>query len=495
MRYTIGIDLGTSFIKISLFDAQTNATVETITVPDTEMHIAKPEESYAEQDPDDWWSTIEAGLIALLGKHPEKSNAIGAIGIAYQMHGLVLIDSERKCIRPSILWCDSRAYATGNAAASALGEEHCFETYLNKPGNFTLSKLAWIKENEPKTYSSIYKILLPGDYIVLKLSNQVTTTAQALSEAVAWNFLNNTPAYDLLRHWNIDKNLLPVIVPAFTDTISVSNDMALRLGIPADVKITYRAGDQPNNAFSLNVNLPGELAVTAGTSGVIYAVTEKNSVDIKERINTFLHVIPENSYSNKGVLLCINGAGISYAACKKQFEKFLPGLSYNQMNEMAATIDAGSEKLLYYPFINGLERMFGGRKVKSGFLLQDPQSPAHAFRAVLEGVAFAMKYGLDIMIESGIVPEVFKAAHANLFLSEVFCEIFVNTCNLPLLLYETDGAIGAAMGAALGAKIYTSSEQLFAAMHYIKKIEPTPETVRRYNLLYLNWKSQLQIIP
>jgi len=491
--YLLGIDIGTSFIKVSLVEASNQKCIATVSYPDTENVITTHQNGWAEQSPIMWWEQVQAGILKLhqvakLAMPSYNANDITAIGIAYQMHGLVLVDKNKKVLRDSIIWCDSRAVPYGEKAFDSIGHEKCLSHLLNSPGNFTAAKLAWVKENEPEVYAQIHTIMLPGDFIAMQLTGEITTSIAALSEGIFWDFKNNCISKEVVDYFGFDISIFPKVQEVFSNhgelSASVANGLSLRAGIP----ISYKAGDQPNNALSLNVVQPGEVAATAGTSGVIYGVGDTLSYDMQSRVNSFAHVNHTVIENRIGMLLCINGTGILNSWVKKYIG---PNHDYTTMNEMAATIPAGSDGLSILSFGNGAERIFNNKIIGAQILGLDlnKHTAAHIYRASQEGIAFAFRYGLDIMRENKLAPSVIKAGKANLFLSPVFTHAFVNATGVPVALYNVEGSVGAALGAGIGAGIYKEIKDAFADTKPIELIEPT-ET-KLYDSLYENWKNNL----
>ena len=491
--YLLGIDIGTSFIKVSLVEASNQKCIATVSYPDTENVITTHQNGWAEQSPIMWWEQVQAGILKLhqvakLAMPSYNSNDITAIGIAYQMHGLVLVDKNKKVLRDSIIWCDSRAVPYGEKAFDSIGHEKCLSHLLNSPGNFTAAKLAWVKENEPEVYDQIHTIMLPGDFIAMQLTGEITTSIAALSEGIFWDFKNNCISKEVVDYFGFDISIFPKVQDVFSNhgelSASVANTLFLKAGIP----ISYKAGDQPNNALSLNVVQPGEVAATAGTSGVIYGVGDTLSYDLQSRVNSFAHVNHTVIENRIGMLLCINGTGILNSWVKKYIG---PSHDYTTMNEIAATIPAGSDGLSILPFGNGAERIFNNKIIGAQILGLDlnKHTAAHIYRASQEGIAFAFRYGLDIMRENKLAPSVIKAGKANLFLSPVFTHAFVNATGVPVALYNVEGSVGAALGAGIGAGIYKEIKDAFADTKPIELIEPTETNL--YDSLYENWKNNL----
>jgi xylulokinase len=474
----LGYDIGSSSIKASLIDAKTGNCIAKAQYPETEMKINAPQAGWAEQKPETWWDYIGKITKIILAKPGVDAQNIKAIGISYQMHGLVLIDKEQKVLRPSIIWCDSRAVSIGDKAFKEIGEERCLGELLNSPGNFTASKLKWVKENEPEIYNKIFKMMLPGDYIAMMLTGECKTTSTGLSEGILWNFRKDDIADMLLDYYSIDKDLIPERTPIMGIQGKVSKWSSQLLGLPEGIPVSYRAGDQPNNALSLNVLQPGEVAATAGTSGVVYGVSDKILFDHESRINTFVHVNHSVAKPRYGVLLCINGTGILYSWIKKM----LGGrFTYDEMNLKAEKADIGSEGLVFIPFGNGAERMLGNRIVDAGMmnLNFNIHGENELIRSAIEGIAFSFAYGMNILNNTGVQTKTIKAGNANLFLSPVFRQTLANATGAIIELYDSDGAKGAAIGAGIGCGIYSSAEEAFKNLHLIGIIKPDINTLNK----------------
>ncbi|MGE5419236.1 MAG: xylulokinase [Chloroflexota bacterium] len=485
----LGIDLGSSSVKASVIDGETGRCLASAYYPKEEMKIIAHRPGWAEQDPETWWESLCAAIKDCSAQLGEKKRDIGAIGISYQMHGLVVVDKDLKVLRPSIIWCDSRSVAYGEKALNALGKDYCLTNLLNSPGNFTASKLAWVKENEPGLFSRIHKIMLPGDYIVLRLTGELSTSYTGLSEGILWDFSKNSVSSGLLSYYGFSNDLLPDPHPSFSISGRLLKSVAAMLDLPEGIPVSYRAGDQPNNALSLNVLEPGEVAATAGTSGVIYGVTDQLKFDPESRVNTFLHVNHTEKARRLGVLLCINGTGILNSWLKRNISG---SLSYNNMNELASSVKPGSESLTILPFGNGAERILGNKDngaVISG-LNFNIHTFAHLFRAAQEGIAFSFRYGLDIMKGTGISPKIMRAGMANMFLSPVFRRTLSNITGTTIHLYNTDGSAGAARGAGIGCGYYKTTKEAFAGLREIEKTEPEKD-VAEYEEAFTKWKVQL----
>jgi len=484
----LGIDIGTSSIKVSVVDSATQQVVSQAQYPDEESLITAVKPGWAEQSPEMWWTHVREAFNRCKATASFQPHDISSIGIAYQMHGLVLVDSNQNLLRDSIIWCDSRAVELGNAAFDSLGHEFCLSHLLNSPGNFTASKLAWVKLNEPGLYDKIDKIMLPGDFIAMKLTGEITTSISALSEGIFWDFQNNTLSRELMDYYGFSDALIPEVRPVFAEHGKVTATVASLTGLKAGTPVTYKSGDQPNNALSLNVLQPGEVAATAGTSGVIYGVSDQLAYDPQSRVNTFAHVNYTQEQKRLGILLCINGTGSLNRWVKNLFG---PATNYAQMNQEGSKINIGSDGLRILPFGNGAERMLENRQVGVHFHHIDLNlhTRAHIFRAEQEGIAFSFRYGLDIMRFNGLSPTVIRAGKANLFLSDLFLQAFVNSTGVPVELYENDGSVGAALGSGIGSKLFSAPAEAFSNIKSLQLVEPTVTEV--YEPAYQDWLSLL----
>jgi xylulokinase len=487
--YLLGLDIGTSSIKASILNAATGEYKSSAQSPETEMAIITPKAGWAEQDPEIWWKHTQIAISSAISTSKIHSDEIVAIGISYQMHGLVCVDKSLDVLRNSIIWCDSRAVEIGNTAFSEIGSEKCLSRLLNSPGNFTASKLKWVKENEPEIYSRIYKILLPGDFIAAKLTGEIKTTESGLSEGIFWDFETREPSDFLFKYYGIEKTILAETTPTFGIQGKVTSAAAALTGLKEGTPVSYRAGDQPNNAFSLNVLNPGEIAATAGTSGVVYGVSDQVKYDPKSRVNTFVHVNNSSDETRNGILLCVNGTGILNSWIKKLAGE---NLSYSKMNEMAATVNPGSDGLIILPFGNGAERVL--ENIEKGCSIHNLNfnihGKAHLFRAAQEGIAFALYYGIKIMQEQGVQIKVIKAGKANMFQSPIFCKTLADISGATIEMYNTDGAQGAARGAGIGAGIYPDSNAAFAGLLKLETIFPSADNQLLLKA-YAKWEAEL----
>ena len=485
---SLGIDIGSSSVKVSLLDIATGGCVASATNPSQEMPIEALHGGWAEQDPDMWWHYVCEGIRQVGAKFPLRD--VVSIGITYQMHGLVCLDREGRPLRKSIIWCDSRAVEIGAAAFESIGRDYCLAHALNSPGNFTASKLAWVKRNEPELFARIDKFMLPGDYIAYRLSGHVSTSVSGLSEQILWDFAEERRADFVADCYGIPHVMIPEACPSIGTQAETDAATERLLGIPKGTPISYRAGDQPNNAFSLNVLEAGEVAATGGTSGVVYGVVDTPKADPQSRVNTFVHVNHTPARPRYGILLCINGTGIMNSWIRRNVVQST--LGYAEMNALAATAPVGSDGVVVLPFGNGAERVLGNRTTGAGIVGLDlnRHTAAHVLRAAQEGIACSFRYGIDIMRGLGLAPDVIRAGEANLFLSPLFRQTLSTLAGAKIELYDTDGALGAARGAALGAGFYKSREETFASLVKMETIEPRHEDMAALEDGYGRWKRQ-----
>lgn len=490
--YLLGYDIGSSSVKASLVDAQSGKCIASDFYPRTEAEIISHRKGWAEQEPEQWWTSLTLATRSILAQAKINSAEIKAIGISYQMHGLVCIDKQQNVLRPAIIWCDSRGVPYGEKAFTDLGSELCLSHILNSPGNFTATKLAWVKENEPETFEKIDKILLPGDYIAMRLTGLSRTTVSGLSEAMLWDFSTNSPAWFLLDYLGFPHSIIPEIVPTFSNQGELTCEAADILGLKEGTPVCYRAGDQPNNALSLNVFNPGEIASTAGTSGVVYGVNGCLNTDLRSRVNTFAHVNHNDNQTRLGVLLCINGTGILNSWVKRNIAP--DGMSYDALNRLALESPPGADGLSILPFGNGAERVLENRETGASMFginfLRHGRS--HLARAAQEGIVYSFNYGIEIMEQMGMDVKKIHAGNANMFLSPLFREALATVSGATIELFNTDGSVGAAKGAGIGAGIYRDNTEAFSTLERLAVIEPNPQHKDAYLQAYSLWKERLE---
>ena len=490
-QFLLGFDVGSSSVKASLVDVESGQCAASAFFPESEAPIKAVKAGWAEQSPNDWWQYLKLSLRKIMSETGATGDQICAIGISYQMHGLVCVDRNLQPLRDAIIWCDSRAVPYGERAFNELGSEQCLSHLLNSPGNFTASKLAWVKENEPELFEQIYRIMLPGDYIAMRLSGECNTTASGLSEGMLWDFKENHPAQFLMDYFGFPSDILPNVVPTFSIQSTVSKAAAEELGLKEGTPISYRAGDQPNNALSLNVFNPGEIAATAGTSGVVYGVLGDVRYDPQSRVNTFAHV-NHGDETRLGVLLCINGTGILNAWMRRNVAP--EGISYADMNDLMANVPIGSEGVSVIPFGNGAERVLENREVGASIhgINFNKHTKAHLMRAAQEGIVFSFCYGLEIMRSMGMQIENIHAGRANMFLSDIFRQTLASTSGATIQLLETDGSVGAAKGAGMGCGLYKDHDEAFASLKRLAVVEPDLANRNAYLEAYNRWKAEMQ---
>ena len=486
----LGYDLGSSSVKASLVEESTKRVIAIASYPEREMSITSSQEGWAEQNPEDWWHNIKKVTEILFNKASANKKDVTAIGISYQMHGLVALDAKGQVVRPSIIWCDSRAIDIGEKAFNEIGKDRCLKTLLNSPGNFTASKLKWVKDNEPGLYAKIDKVMLPGDYINYCLTGEINTTNTGLSEGIFWDFQENKLSDVLMDYFKFPHKMIPEIVPVFSKQGTIKSEVANELGLNHNVVVSYRAGDQPNNAFSMNVLQPGEIAATAGTSGVVYGVVDQMKYDPKNRVNSFVHINHSEIEKRIGVLLCVNGTGSAYSWLRNQLAS---DKSYFDLEKIASDANIGSEGLSFLPFGNGAERMLGNRII--GAQYQNIQFNRHSFshlvRACLEGIAFSLVYGINCMKELGLTPKTIKAGNDNLFQSAIFSETISTLTDSEIQLKETTGAVGAALGAGFGSGVFSNLREAFSDEHIIKTYNTNDNKKEEYKEAYEKWLTYL----
>lgn len=491
--YLLGYDIGSSSVKAALVDAVTGKCVASDFFPKNEAPIKALRHGWAEQDPENWWKYLKEATASVLARSEVNPKDIKAIGISYQMHGLVAIDRDRKLLRDAIIWCDSRGVPYGEKAFRELGAEECLPRLLNSPGNFTASKLRWLKEEEPEIFEKIYKVMLPGDYIAMRLTDEICTNPEGLSEYMLWDFKENAPATFLMAYFGYEPDIFPEVKPTFSEQGRLTEKAAKELGLAEGTPVTYRAGDQPNNALSLNVFDPGEVASTAGTSGVVYGINGTVDYDPRSRVNNFAHVNHTGEKTRIGVMTCINGTGILNTWIKRNVAP--DGISYAEMNDLAATVPVGSQGVTILPFGNGAERVLENRQIECSIhgINFNIHNRNHILRAAQEGIVFSFMYGMEIMESIGMDIKKIHAGKANMFLSPIFRDTLASVSGATIELVDTDGAAGAAKGAGIGAGIYADNKEAFGSLKVLEVIEPAADRTP-YLEAYARWKRILETV-
>jgi xylulokinase len=489
--FLLGYDIGSSSVKAALVDAASGECVASDFFPKREAPIKALKPGWAEQDAESWWRYLREATASVLAKAPADPRDIRAIGISYQMHGLVAVDRACRPLRDAIIWCDSRGVPYGERAFTDLGAESCLSHLLNSPGNFTAAKLAWLKENEPDVFDRIYKVMLPGDYVAMRLTGEICTNPEGLSEYMLWDFKENAPACFLMDYYGFPLSIFPEVRGTFCEQGRLTHSAAAELGLTPGTPVTYRAGDQPNNALSLNVFNPGEVASTAGTSGVVYGINGTVDYDPKSRVNNFAHVNHAAGQTRIGVMTCINGTGILNSWVKRNIAP--EGIGYAEMNELAASVPVGSEGVTVLPFGNGAERVLENRQIGCSVhgVNFNVHNRNHIIRAAQEGIVFSFIYGMEIMESIGMQINKIHAGNANMFLSPVFRDMLASTSGATIMLFDTDGAVGAARGAGIGAGIYRDNTEAFATLRKIAEIRPASDRAP-YIEAYARWKATLE---
>ena len=488
--YALGYDIGSSSIKASLVDIKQNNEVLSVRSPQDELSMIAHKPGWAEQEPTIWWKHLCLATKDLLARTGVSPKEVKSIGISYQMHGLVVVDENLNVLRPSIIWCDSRAVAIGEGAFEKIGDHECLSRHMNSPGNFTASKLAWIKQQEPEIYQQIYKAMLPGDYIAMMLTGQAKTTISGLSEGILWDFQDDQLSESILAAYGFKEDIFPEYCPTISLQGTITAEAALQTGLVAGIPIGYRAGDQPNNALSLGVLRPGQVAATGGTSGVVYGIIEQKKYDPFSRVNNFAHVNYSTDHPYIGVLLCINGTGIAYNHIRQITGS---SLSYQELEELASQVGIGSDGLSFLPFGNGAERMLGNQELGAQFhgLSFNLHGQGHYVRATLEGIAFSFVYGINIMKDMGLALDEIIAGNDNMFQSAVFGQMISDLTGSTIRLVNTTGAVGAARASAVSIGAFTDIESAMDGLQYVKSYSPNQDTDKQKSA-YKRWLSILE---
>jgi xylulokinase len=380
---------------------------------------------------------------------------------------------------------------TGERAFAGIGADRCLGHCLNSPGNFTAAKLKWVADHEPAHYARATHAMLPGDYIAFRLSGKAATTVTGLSEGVLWDFREHGLAGVVLNEMKLDRGKLPERVPTVGAQGRVTERAARETGLAPGTLIGYRAGDQPNNALSLNVLEPGEVAATGGTSGVVYGVTDRMTYDPDQRVNSFAHVNHSKGDPRIGILLCINGTGIAHRWIRRQVCG--EGATYADLETLAKRVPVGSDGLIFLPFGNGPERVLKNRDVGAQLLHLDfnRHTRAHVVRAGIEGVAFSFVYGMKIMEDLGVDLTTIRVGNDNMFQSRTFAQTIATLTGATIEVYDTTGAVGAALAAGVASGDQGGLAEAVGHQHVLRTVHPERQLTPDLMESYLVWVAAL----
>lgn len=446
----------------------------------TEEHanFASPEPGWAEQDPRDWW---RAGAIAVrkaLQASGVAAESIAAVGFSGQMHGAVLLDENDEVIRPALIWCDQRTDAQSKELERNLGLDRLIQLTCNPPlTNFTLTKLLWVRENEPKNWQRVRKIMLPKDYVRLRLTGESAIDVADASGTLLLDVANRRWSNEVLGKTGIDAKLLPKLFESQEICGKISQAGASATGLRPGTPVVAGAGDQAAGAVGMGITRAGVVSATIGTSGVVFAATDRPSLDSKGRLHTFCHAIPGRWH----VMGVTQAAGLSLRWFR---DRFGAGPEdgrdpYERLSAEAATVSAGCEGAFWAPYLMGERTPHLDPFARAAFVgLSASHTRAHLIRAVLEGVAFSLKDTFTIFEEIHVPVERIRlgggGARSPLW-QQIQADVYAH--EVEILKAEEGAAYGAAILAGVGSGCWKSvDEACDATVRVAKRVSPVRES-------------------
>ncbi len=476
----LGIDVGTGGSRALVIDENgkifASATAE-------HAPFASPEIGWAEQSPDDWWRAARSAIREVL--QTVKADEIGAVSFSGQMHGSVFLDESDKVLRPALLWCDQRTEKQCAEITAKIGAERLIELVSNPAiTGFTLPKLLWVRENEPQIWERVKSVLLPKDYIRLKLSGDKASDVADSSGILLFNVQNRCWSDEMLSAFEIDKSFLPKVYESIEVTGKISASGASETGLREGTLVVAGAGDNAAGAIGMGIVKAGTVSATIGTSGVVFAVTDTPKIDLKGRIHTLCHAIP-GRWHNTGVTLA---AGLSLKWFRENFGE---GKSYDDLVNDAAEVVSGSDGAIWLPYLMGERTPYLDAAARAAFVgLTASHSKAHLTRAVLEGVAFSLRDSFEIFKELGAEVSSIRLGGGGAK-SPLWRQIQADVYNQTVETIEADegAAFGAAILAGVGAGAWNSvDEACEKTIRVAEKVAPNSASVEKLNRNYEAYK-------
>jgi xylulokinase len=477
----LGIDIGTSGSRSVVIDENGKVIASA-----TALHedFASPEIGWAEQNPDDWWRACKETIAKVL--QTVKADEISAISFSGQMHGSVFLDKADKVIRPALLWCDQRTEKQCDEITAKIGKERLIELVCNPAiTGFTLPKMLWLRENEPEKWARVATVLLPKDYIRLKLSGDKASDVADSSGTLLFDVQNRKWSGEMLSAFSIDEAILPKVYESIEVTGRVSESGASETGLKIGTPIIAGAGDNAAGAIGMGIVEVGKVSATIGTSGVIFAVSDKPRLDLQGRIHTLCHAMP-GRWHNTGVTL---SAGLSFKWFR---ENFGDGNSYDELVHEAEKVPSGSEGAIWLPYLMGERTPHLDANARAAFIgITASHTKAHFTRAVLEGVAFSLRDSLEIFKESGVEISSIRLGGGGAK-SKLWRQIQADIYGKSVEIIEADegAAFGAAILAGVGVGAWKSVEEACEkTIRVAETIEPNADSQETLNRNYEAYKT------
>ncbi|MFL6335582.1 MAG: xylulokinase [Pyrinomonadaceae bacterium] len=457
----LGIDVGTGGSRALVVD-ESGRVVASATVE--HEPFASPRTGWAEQDARDWWRASEAAVREVLQADGVSAEEIACVGLTGQMHGAVLLDERDEPLRPSIIWCDVRTHEQCRALTEQVGAERLIQLVSNPAlEGFTLPKMLWVREREPEVWGRVRSVLLPKDYVRLRLTGEKATDVADASGTLLFDVTHRKWSDEMLELAGLDRSLLPRAFESSEITGRVSAEGAKATGLLEGTPVVAGAGDQAAGAVGMGIVRPGAVSATIGTSGVVFAATDRPALDPKGRVHTFCHAVPERWH----VLGVSQGAGLSLRWFRDQFGAGADDGRdpYERLGEEADTVPPGADGVLWAPYLMGERTPHLDPHARAALVgLNASHRRAHVVRAILEGVAFSLRDTFTIFEEMGVPVESIRLGGGGAR-SRVWRQIQADVYGREVELVEADegAAYGAALLAGVGGGAWTSVDDACAA--------------------------------
>lgn len=454
--YWMGVDIGTGGTRALLVDAA-GREVAAVTAPHEDMRMERP--LWAEQRPEDWAQAAVQAIRGVLAKAGASGDDVRGVGLSGQMHGLVLLDRDHAVIRPALIWCDQRSQPQVDFINAKLGKDKVLEYTANPMlTGFTLPKLLWVRDHEPRQFERVRKLLLPKDYVRFCLTNEFASEVSDASGTALFDVIRRRWSFEMMDGLGLDRRILPACHESSEISGAISTEAALLTGLKAGTPVAGGGGDQAASAVGNGIVEPGIVSCTLGTSGVVFAHMEEVAYDPHGRVHTFCHAV-RGKWHVMGVT---QGAGLSLQWLRNQLA---PGATYDGLTEEAATAPAGSQGLFWLPYLMGERTPHLDAQARGGWIgLTAKHTRADLIRSVIEGVSYSQKDCLDVVEHLGVAvssARVSGGGARSLFWRQILADVFGK--RVARLETQEGSAYGAALLAMVGTGEYHSVPEACAA--------------------------------
>ena len=473
----LGIDVGTGGTRALVIDTKGNVVASASA---EHQHFASPKPGWAEQSPQDWWRACGEAVRKVLQSGSVRAEDISCVGFSGQMHGAVLLDSKDEVVRPALIWCDQRSEAQSAELERMFGRDTLIRLTCNPPlTNFTLTKFLWVRENEPQNWSRVAHVMLPKDYVRFRLTGERAIDMADASGTLLLDVTNRRWSKEVLDKTDIKESLLPALFESPDVCGKISAAGAEATGLKVGTPVVAGAGDQAAGAVGMGIARVGAVSATIGTSGVVFASTDRPAMDPQGRLHTFCHAIPGRWH----VMGVTQSAGLSLRWYRDNFGAASPGVQkkdgrdpYDVFAEEAATAPAGSEGAFWVPYLMGERTPHLDPNARAALVgLSASHTRAHVIRSIMEGVAFSLKDSFTIFEEMKIPVTSIRlgggGARSPLW-RQIQADVYGR--EVEIVAAEEGAAYGAAILAGTGAKEWSSVEEACdAIVRVAKRIPPS----------------------